>query len=772
MSLALLRRARPPCSLAGARRAASVSRCYSAAATIVKTRDESDSQDDAPVAGPSSRQLGGESIDSSEKGSKLRRTVDASEPPEPFSRVQSYLARINATGLEPTLEDLDRCRPRVQPPPSSPQYAETYTELLNTLSRSFTKEQMRGFLVQTLGTSRHCATHRRKAEYAESIIEQLWKWPTLKDVEKAKRDKTEVTTKILPVTASELFLILGKDGQDLLRLSKDFDVHISLRRQPMALRIEGTRGTLKELADHIIVLRKSFMEEEYDLPSPIAIPPDMIQRISRLAAAYLENVSSSPGKLRIVAKDEQSLSTAKRLASRALHEIRASAETPLLTYLPTGAGGISAEPLMMYPHNYALYPYFSPRPLPFTMNSSGTFRLRRVGEWLTSDFTEDVKTTGGLAEGKGHVLSVTEQQEDLREALLRNVRTQDLHDQSQIVVKAAMGHMLLTRASGQQQATLVPPLTGEHQFGKVRKWIAQNPVKMTFVPDLPLPLLNTPPARQNVKHRLVYHVLPTGTHNLPQDAVTSEGAPSNWKRVLALEITLSRSSPSELQQPTRTELPQRDLAEGLSDFDLELDLEEAAQPLSPSFGEPSIPILDATDVHCWTGVEADVNLMIPDRPMDLQLTARRAAALPDSQQPAELQRYVAELRAYLQGAEDQPEQPSPPLLLHFGGERYILHSNASVKQGEEEVCETGRPTLKQLEWEKLELTHALCESTLDLETNQRSIHCEVTCGDVTSDEAWARFLRDCDRLSVMRELPKGDTASVFLEDDDRIESMI
>ena len=43
--------------------------------------------------------------------------------------------------------------------------------------------------------------------------------------------------------------------------------------------------------------------------------------------------------------------------------------------------------------------------------------------------------------------------------------------------------MLLTRQSGEQKATLIPPLTGEHPFGKVRKWMAQNSVKMTFVPE-------------------------------------------------------------------------------------------------------------------------------------------------------------------------------------------------------------------------------------------------------------------------------------------------
>ncbi len=62
----------------------------------------------------------------------------------------------------------------------------------------------------------------------------------------------------------------------------------------------------------------------------------------------------------------------------------------------------------MFPHTYALYPYLSPRPLPLTMNTSGTFRLRRVGEWLKSGFEEDVESTGGLASEQGHVLTENE----------------------------------------------------------------------------------------------------------------------------------------------------------------------------------------------------------------------------------------------------------------------------------------------------------------------------------------------------------------------------
>lgn len=42
------------------------------------------------------------------------------------------------------------------------------------------------------------------------------------------------------------------------------------------------------------------------------------------------------------------------------------------------------------------------------MNTSGTFRLRRVGEWLSTDVREDLRSTGGLAKGNGHFLNVSE----------------------------------------------------------------------------------------------------------------------------------------------------------------------------------------------------------------------------------------------------------------------------------------------------------------------------------------------------------------------------
>ena len=64
-------------------------------------------------------------------------------------------------------------------------------------------------------------------EFAEAIIEKMWKWPSLEEVERVRRDRTEILTececrdsmpKYTPahfrvaftVTPSQLFLILGK----------------------------------------------------------------------------------------------------------------------------------------------------------------------------------------------------------------------------------------------------------------------------------------------------------------------------------------------------------------------------------------------------------------------------------------------------------------------------------------------------------------------------------------------------------------------------------
>lgn len=46
------------------------------------------------------------------------------------------------------------------------------------------------------------------------------------------------------------------DGADLLQLSMQYNVHISLASNPLALRVEGFRGTMKQLTEHLSELKK------------------------------------------------------------------------------------------------------------------------------------------------------------------------------------------------------------------------------------------------------------------------------------------------------------------------------------------------------------------------------------------------------------------------------------------------------------------------------------------------------------------------------------
>lgn len=80
---------------------------------------------------------------------------------------------------------------------------------------------------------------------------------------------------------------------------------------------------------------------------------------------------------------------------------------PIVSYLPSEMSN-SSVPAVMFPRTYSLYPFLSPRSLPWTINIAGAFRVRRVGEWLGHPTSEDIRATGGLAGGNGHMLTAAQ----------------------------------------------------------------------------------------------------------------------------------------------------------------------------------------------------------------------------------------------------------------------------------------------------------------------------------------------------------------------------
>jgi hypothetical protein len=45
------------------------------------------------------------------------------------------------------------------------------------------------------------------------------------------------------------------DGVELLQMSKDYNVHISVTRSPLTLRVEGLRASLSALSEHITAVK-------------------------------------------------------------------------------------------------------------------------------------------------------------------------------------------------------------------------------------------------------------------------------------------------------------------------------------------------------------------------------------------------------------------------------------------------------------------------------------------------------------------------------------
>jgi hypothetical protein len=111
-------------------------------------------------------------------------------PLEP-NEVDKYLASLQAAGLEPTLADIEHCQPSRHSHPDSPAYVEEYGRLRERLLRSFSKDQLRRFGKMYNLKAKWMRHGRTKSQYAEAIIEQQWKWPSLAEVQKDRDDRTK-----------------------------------------------------------------------------------------------------------------------------------------------------------------------------------------------------------------------------------------------------------------------------------------------------------------------------------------------------------------------------------------------------------------------------------------------------------------------------------------------------------------------------------------------------------------------------------------------------
>ncbi|KAG8219894.1 hypothetical protein J3R82DRAFT_888 [Butyriboletus roseoflavus] len=616
------------------------------------------------------------------------------------TRLDRYLASIRTADLEPTLDDVERCKPEGFSRADSSRYAAEYRNLLETLCRSFSKDQLRRFTQLYKLDPIWTRSSRRKTEYAESIIEKAWGWPSLKEMERKRRDTTEVLVKSFTITPSQLFLIMGKDGADLLQLSMQYSVHISLTSNPLALRVEGLRGSLKGLTEYISSFKKGIIDEIFELPTGHLIRPDLLQRISRLSGAYVEN-HGNRGKVRICAKDFNDINAAKRLALRASLEVGTQAHT--VCYDPPSKTRDSPIEISE-PHRYSIYPFVTPCSFPWTMHSGGAFRLRRVADWLGVDSYEDIASTGGLTHNPHRLLNLNQ-----------------------------LGHILISSGDNSQRATIFPPLRGTLSLPDALKWVETSGTPLTFVPSVPPALMTVTVGKRGVIHRLIYRTL-------PQIAGQISTVPQH---VLRFEMELS-GPPSTSTRATQ-DLENSPKLKNMQSSDKS---NPSVDPLSSQGNVSQLDSLPETlncmwDSRCQVGRETYVNLMLPDRPMDVQLCVFDWDGITLMQQPQALREYADKLRCFLTNKAQLP-QPDPPSTFRYEGRAYYLHDSLSLRQSNNPNLLSTIPSDCRAD----NLVEVCSESIVDLQSTQKMELCQVKFDATIEGQSWKYFLAACDQLSV------------------------
>ncbi|KAJ6610101.1 hypothetical protein B0H10DRAFT_1954142 [Mycena sp. CBHHK59/15] len=340
---------------------------------------------------------------------------------------------------------------------------------------------------------------QRKEDCALAIMEKQWNWPSLALIQAHEQEAKE-DVKTIPLNPSQAFLILGKDGANFRYLSHKYHVRMTYSANPLRLRVEGVLGAINQLAKHIAALKEAMGEEVFELPIDKPIREDILHRISRLSGALTENFGQGKVRVSFDKRSPQTAVVAKRLATRAsLH---------------------------------------------WTVSASGVFRVRRVEEWSGAGATEDSVKTGGLSMGRGRLVTLQQQEIDLRVILLS-----DYPKSSSVsrLVSATTGHVLLTSPPG-DGVTIAPPLHGHWQMPVILQWMDSYLETRVFTQSLPFALFNSQPSRQQILHRLIYHAIDTGK---AQDNI---GPLKMIKVELVLPRDMSHNSPgpsegSELMRP-------------------------------------------------------------------------------------------------------------------------------------------------------------------------------------------------------------------------------
>ncbi|KIY72855.1 hypothetical protein CYLTODRAFT_449592 [Cylindrobasidium torrendii FP15055 ss-10] len=580
------------------------------------------------------------------------------------SGVKQHLAGVRKSRRVVTVEEVETFRPKVAPNPARDDFQTKYRAVQDKITFAFRPKQLARF-IRLYGLK--VPAQEDRYAYAAVIMEQAWGFASVADIVEARRDSTETETISIQLTPQECFLLMGKDGMDLHGLTSKHRVKIALASNPLALKAEALRGSLRAFEQHVTAFKNNIREDIYDLPINTTVSPSLLQKASRMCGAFIETLSD--GRLRISHRADQPESA--RRASRVITQVSAQDGRQLFNnltaYIQTPSE-LDIEP------RYAMYPFLASHGTPWALSTDCAFRLRRVGEYSSSQRKEptgaflDQGETLSLSTGTCNIQSIME---SLGAFTKGNT------------VSASIGHSVFTTSGPRNR--LVPPYQSSSSAADIFDWLKRNSIQRAFLASVPTPVLDRASEVCRVLHRVCYRAI----GDMP-NAVVDGVRP--WKQI---------------------------------HFDVNLH----------GFGAEDPDSVGALEPQCSAGVSSSLVMLLPDRPVDLQLSVNNMSPLPESDLPEALVGYVGDLESFLRDESTAISQPQPPLSFDYNGDRYILASNTSVRQHKNTANR-----------EDIHLDLRI-ESVLDLESNQKSGSCTISCVNATSPASWQGFVQTCDELT-------------------------
>jgi len=620
-----------------------------------------------------------------------------------------------------------------------------YEKTAGLISRSFTKLQLEQLLSQ-LGIT--VQKGEKKDTHVKLLLEN-WRMPPPVKVEEEVED--ELAERDFPLLPSELFLLMGTDGSDLLRLSHTYQARLTPIPNPLRLRAYGKSDALENMAAEIESRKANMISRTWKLECSAGVRSDLIQTISRISGAFIENAGEA--EVRVTALDEESAEVARRLAERAGIEARDAVRRPILAHIPPRdepSAGLHSH--LSRQNHYALYPFLVPGILPWTMGYSNPFRVRRVGDW----FTEDQRATSSPSISSGRWCSNDGTSKTLREALLGGLPALPLGFSR--TVCATAGYNLVSAPGSQSLArvSLVPPIRELFNFDTFMNWLTAGNGSTTFLPGVPpniradtLKPRRLAAVEDVLVYRLRYQARDDSSVTPPKKPPPRTPPPAstrNRKEVFDVQInfTMWEAYNSTFISPVHSEHgSSHDVSTFISPIQSESDLPR--RPLDRyTSGSSAIP---PRVMMARRGSSSSLDVLLPDRQFDMQISVLDLIRVASTDIPKALLEHLVDCRRAFAANDKLPESP---FTLVLDDVTYHLTASEVVRTSQHEESDVNRIFEGGAPHGQTAVT--VVEKVADRDIlDQQTLQCRVYSSEPRLDVIWDKFLAQCEDITGVPE---------------------